>query len=345
MASILQWNCRGLWCKFEELTKLITDHNSIAITLCLYLPPNLNVTKDNLHNIFSQLPSPVLLMGDFNAHSILWGNTTTNQRGHMVENFLSEQDLCLLNDKSHTYLHPGHGTYSSIDLTFCSPSLFLDLAWEVGVDLCGSDHFPILVHLKPPLPPERQPKWQLHKADWSTFGSLCGEALHRDKLQGQEATIEIFTEKLLTIASQTIPKSSAKPRRIPKPWFNQHCQDAINERKRALHLFQSQPSNANLAAFRAARAKTRRVIKESKKNSWKTYVSKLNSKTSIKKTWQMVRKISGKTTTTTSTYLMTPDGEEVREQKQIANLIAKTISKNSSSSNYSEPFRKHQKKE
>ena len=263
----------------------------------------------------------------------------------MVEDILSEQDLVLLNDKSFTYLHPGHCTYSSIDLSFCSPEVFLDLAWEVGDDVCGSDHFPTLAHIHAPVPPERPPRWRLHKADWPTFGTLCGEALTVGELQGQDATIENFTETLLAIASQTIPKSSAKSKRISKPWFNQDCQDAINRRERALHLFKTQLSAANLVAFRAARARARRVIKESKKSSWKSYISKLNSKTSIKKTWQMIRKITGKVSSTSSTYLTRSDGVEVRSQKDIANTSAKTITSNSSSSHYSKTFQKFQEKE
>ena len=42
------------------------------------------------------------------------------------------------------------------------------------------------------------------------------------------------------------------------------------------------------------RAKARRTIRESKRKSWKQYVSRLNSRTSIKKVWDMVRKIQGK---------------------------------------------------
>ena len=126
-----------------------------TITLCsVYLPPNHSISKRDLNNLTAQLPSPFLLLGDFNAHSNLWGNTHTDRQGQIVEDFLSENNLCLLNDKSHTYLHPGHGTYSSIDLTISSPSIVLDLAWEVGDDVCGSDHFPILILIKPPLPSE-----------------------------------------------------------------------------------------------------------------------------------------------------------------------------------------------
>ena len=36
------------------------------------------------------------------------------------------------------------------------------------------------------------------------------------------------------------------------------------------------------------------MIKTSKRQSWRTYVSKINSRTSIKKVWSMVRKIAGK---------------------------------------------------
>ena len=35
-------------------------------------------------------------------------------------------------------------TFTAIDLTLCRPSLFFtDFSWEVGLDPCGSDHFPI----------------------------------------------------------------------------------------------------------------------------------------------------------------------------------------------------------
>ena len=41
MASIVQWNCRGLRNNFEELIKLISDHNSIAVCLQeTFLKPN-----------------------------------------------------------------------------------------------------------------------------------------------------------------------------------------------------------------------------------------------------------------------------------------------------------------
>ena len=66
------------------------------------------------------------------------GCKDTNVKGREVENFISKQDLCLTNGKTHTYLH------SSLDLTICSPEVAPDFIWKVDEDLHGSNHFPIL---------------------------------------------------------------------------------------------------------------------------------------------------------------------------------------------------------
>ena len=55
----------------------------------------------------------------------------------------------------------------------------------------------------------------------------------------------------------------------------------------------------------------------------------------------MVRKISGKNISPTSTHLITPDGREISDKNEIANTIARTISKNSSTANYSDQFQRH----
>ena len=81
-----------------------------------------------MNNLVDQLPSPLLLLGDFNAHSDLWGCADSNPLGSKIENLLQLTDLCLLNDKSPTYLHPGSGSFSAIDLSIVSPTIFMDFS-------------------------------------------------------------------------------------------------------------------------------------------------------------------------------------------------------------------------
>ena len=123
----------------------VTAHKTI--TLCsVYLPPrnNFNFNPKDLQDVIDQLPSPFILMGDFNGYHTLWGYEDVNNRGQQLEDLIIKNDLILFNDKSHTYFHSASGTFTSIDLTLCSPSLFLDFSWKVGHDTCGSDQFPHL---------------------------------------------------------------------------------------------------------------------------------------------------------------------------------------------------------
>ena len=53
-----------------------------------------------------------MLLGDFNAHNLLWGTHETNRIGSIMEKLIEQSDLCLLNDNSPTYLHPATGSFS-----------------------------------------------------------------------------------------------------------------------------------------------------------------------------------------------------------------------------------------
>ena len=115
----------------------VTAHKTI--TICsVYLPPrnHFNFNPKDLQNAIS-----FYFVGDFNGHHTLWGCEDVNNRGQQLEDLILKNDLILFNDKSQTYFHSASDTFTSIDLTFCSPSLFFDFSWKGGPDICGSDHF------------------------------------------------------------------------------------------------------------------------------------------------------------------------------------------------------------
>ena len=276
----------------QAIAVQLTLHKTV--TLCsIYIPPNDNLSLQDLDNLVSQLPSPYILMGDFNSHNPLWGSATLTGRGKRVEDFLANHALCILNDGSSTYLHPGYGTYSAIDLTISVPSLLLDFSWRVEDDLCGSDHFPIIVELLGPPLEQREPKWKLDKADWHSFQLKCQEKLIGEVADGPDAVRE-FTDVLISIAEETVPKTSTTPKRIKIPWFDDDCKKAIKDRKKAQRKFYRQPTQENLTSFKIARARARRIIRTKRRQCWKDYVSTITSRTPISKVWTMIRKIKGK---------------------------------------------------
>jgi len=136
----LNTNLQAVACRLSTPTPL---------TLCsIYLPPASSWTHTDLISLTSQLASPVLLLGDFNAHDSLWGCTTSDNKGQEVTNFLLKTNLCLMNKKDSTYIHPATGSRSFIDLAIYNPALYLDFSWQVHNDLCGSDHLQHLQNLE-----------------------------------------------------------------------------------------------------------------------------------------------------------------------------------------------------
>ncbi|GFT44419.1 putative RNA-directed DNA polymerase from transposon X-element [Trichonephila clavipes] len=116
--------------------------HSLVTVCCVYLPPN-NVPQVDLNRLVAQLPAPFIFLCDFNGHSPLWGHDDTNSRGRQIEQLIS--DLCLLNNNEKTYFHAPTGTFHSLNLAICSPTLLPMLNFEVDKDRYKSGHFPLLV--------------------------------------------------------------------------------------------------------------------------------------------------------------------------------------------------------
>ena len=82
-----------------------------------------------------------------------------------------------------------------------------------------------------------------------------------------------------------MPRTTAKQKKRCKPWFNTECKDALKARQSALVRFKTNITTDNLSNFRVARAKARRACRVNKRASWQQYVSRLNSRTTLKSTW------------------------------------------------------------
>ena len=183
-----------------------------TFTLCsVYLPLSSTIDIKKLDHLIGQLPKPFIVMGDFNSHHTLWGCTDTNDKGRIIEDFITGHDLVLLNDKSSTYLHPATGSYSSLDLTICSPEIFPDLKWKVVDDLHGSDHFPIQVSEVGPSVQQRPQRWKLHEANWEQFRIHCEQSIHPNAFEDSENPAELFTSLLYSAAEKSIPRTLTNP--------------------------------------------------------------------------------------------------------------------------------------
>ena len=314
---------------------------SFVFTICsIYAPPNKYIDIKDLEHLLSQIQEPVMILGDFNSHNPLWGSEHLSPKGRVIETFVSQNDLCLYNDGFPTFLHAGNGTYSAIDLSFASPTLFGRFSWDVHDDCSGSDHFPIIlrsVETNDNIKPQR---WKFKQADWATFKTLCSLELNRRSFESDEPVID-FCNRLLEIADKTIPKSSISSK-ARKPWFDDECKQVIKERKNAERSFRRSPCHSKLSSFRIRRAKARHTIKQKKRDSWKQFVSSINNRTPMNKIWNMINRIKGRKNSSTVKHLSVGNNL-ITEKTDIANTLAEQLAYNSSSDQCSDRFLKHKR--
>lgn len=329
---------------------LVTDLEAVAVQICLdkimtvcslYLPPSAVVEQRQLENLFNQLPRPFLILGDFNAHNPLWGGTKVDTRGKIVENVLISNPICLLNTGTPTYVNAATQSFSALDLSICSPSLYQDIDWSVYENPYGSDHFPVILKFRSMANnlSTRPARWKLSEADWVLFREEADLSL----LSFQDATIEqqnnMITESIISAAIHSIPQTSGRLPGRPKPWWTADCQASRKAQNKAWGIFRRYPTAANLLIFKQARAKARWTRRRAKRDSWRSFVTSLNCNTPSKMVWDRLRKIKGDYAGFT-VPLMKVNGALCSSMKEQADAIGEHFQNVSSSSHYSKEFLK-----
>lgn len=198
------------------------------VTICnIYFPPGDRVDQTDLEDLLTQLPRPLIFLGDFNALSTLWNSNTTNTKGRIIENILDRHDLIPLNNDSPTHLCTRTGTLSNIDVTTCSPDILTRLKWRVKTDPLNSDHFPIYIQIDGPPEPFQIPvRFNTKKANWTKYTQFIIDNLAFFEIN----TIEDFNHLVISAAESSIPKTKTVQKHIPVPWWNNRCKEAVKKK-------------------------------------------------------------------------------------------------------------------
>jgi hypothetical protein len=264
------------------------------VTICnLYISPNELLSCALLVNLIGQLPAPYLLVGDLNAKHPLWGGEIADGRGGHVETFLLTSDIALLNTGEPTHFHTQTASLSAIDLSFCSPILSPDLAWHVLKEPCGSDHFPIIITTPHPEDTSSICRYIMRKANWPLFTAYTDTPLPPQDASCDEM-VEYFNAALLHAADLSIPTSKGAPRKIRTPWWNDQCELAKRQRRRAFNRYQRTQTIADKITYSRETAKARHTYFLSRRESWENFVSTINVNTPMTKVWSRIRKMMGK---------------------------------------------------
>lgn len=323
--------------------------NNRMITICnIYLSNKYNLSNTQLDNLITQLPQPYLLLEDFNSHSTLWGSHKTDNRGKIVENLLINNNLVLLNDSAPTYCNETSGKASSIDLTLCSSNISTSLSWNALDYLYGSDHFPITVTLDNTQNTDKVAinRYKFYKADWIKYQDKINSKIEdinklieeSEKSNDTEINniISKFNEIIFYAANESIPISKYKKGNHNLPWWNEECEVAVKNSKKALNKLKKHNTLDNSIEHKRLKAIVKRTIKDSKKKSWLEFLRSIDYQIPINEIWKKIKSIEGKNFPQAVT--IKENDQVINNPDVVANALAMSFANNSSDNNLSPEF-------
>uniref|UniRef100_A0A6P7GGK7 Uncharacterized protein LOC114342291 n=1 Tax=Diabrotica virgifera virgifera TaxID=50390 RepID=A0A6P7GGK7_DIAVI len=166
-----------------------------------------------------------------------------------------------------------------------------------------------------------------------TVEDLSNQEIFRENI---DDAVEQFKNCILTAADQCIGKYTINSSRKTVPWWNDSCKLATKEYKKALNRYRKTRSTEDLIYFKKMRARSKRVLKESKKESWKKFVNSITSDTPPAQMWTKIKQMRG-----LNTYRKIPaitDGDNIiTNDNQMTETLAKYF-QNKTKSEVSVPY-------
>lgn len=327
-------------CPFQRLT-VVSDLQVVAARLqlgtlrcvtvaSLYVPGRAQVSEHDFLEIVAQLPSPILLLGDYNGHHPQWGSVSVDARGRILSDFLSASNLSYLNDGRSTHI-----SGSSIDLSLVSPDLVVDAEWQVLPSVLSSDHHPILItfldHARPALGAART--YSYRAANWDRYAE---DAVWHDLPSDVSSCSPLaltgdLYRRLYTAADNSVPLF--RPRRFfPKPWWSADCTAAWRERERLYRLYKRTHLLVDRVRWHRARALAKRTFANAKQADLRRYLGSMRVNTPMSQIYSKLRAMRGRPPRTIA--ILRRDDCTYSDLPAIVTCLASTFASSSGSAHY-----------
>jgi len=243
---------------------------------------------DHIENIVNNLRSAnYIILMDTNAKSKLWFANETDERGRVVEDFLVENELHVINTPSNIPTFFTTNGQSNIDITIASVSMCkMCTNWKV-TDVCTtSDHNLITFDLRAGKTVTRkfikQESYNIKKANWENFyqqleARFTLENIKEIKYKDPNIAVTFFDKLLRDCCNNAIPKKSASNKALP--WWSEtleHLRRKANLAKkqfaRAIKLHLVEYMEDAKLRYKKLRNKYVTAINKAKKESWQNFV-------------------------------------------------------------------------
>ena len=267
-----------IWCS----VKISTLDVLIASTYC---PPrnNTEALLKTIKNIkaaytygFKNKIQNVLVFGDFNARNINWGDTTTNQRGRILFDFVNGSDFMLYTPADKTFICPQNGG-SVIDLMLAQGKIkdiiqenWIEKTTELFTGAPIRGHYPVIYSIGVNNPARATKIYQdYNNTDWEVWTDLLECELECSAgIIDSECNLEELVDQLnnaIKHASESIPSKIIC--KHSKPFWTPSLTTASKELSKLRSIAQRRRTPLNTDNLRQKKEEFKSLlIKE--KNDW-----------------------------------------------------------------------------
>ena len=307
-------------------TKIFINDNPLVI-ISLYLPPilnNLNISTE-LTNLICNINYPFILCTDGNGHHPLWGSDSSNHRGDLLQDWMLNENLILLNNKNPTY-ETSRGVFTHIDLTFSSSINPINLNWYTYHVNLHSDHFPIFIDMpqSTPLSHNNDTKYNLKLADWNKYNSILNLPLA--PYSNIDSLGDSLVSSITEAASKSIPISSKTyDPNFSKSWWNYDCFVAKKNKIKAFRAYKRNlGDDAKWLNYKRFKAIFINTVLKAKNKDFSDFLSSIKSKAPSNKFWRKIKNL--KTKISNPEIVIKSNNIFLTNRKLVANALAEDFS-------------------
>lgn len=256
---------------------------------CCYSSPNIPLLQyrreiDGLMEDCRNTNGEVIVLGDINAKSPLWGSPITDARGEYLVEWLSALDMVVINEGNRPTFER-RGASSFIDITSATRGTAAKISnWEVLEEESLSDHKYIFFEIKTAGHTHKARERKKWLGDWDVFRELIG---WRAEASVEEERTPENCVRWLKEAYQTslIRTEGQAPRKMPY-WWSAEIQVQRNactySRRTAGRVCRrgdasDEEREEAREAYKTSKRELRRLINASKRKHWKELCAELEN--------------------------------------------------------------------
>ncbi|GBO35019.1 Retrovirus-related Pol polyprotein from type-1 retrotransposable element R1 [Araneus ventricosus] len=213
------------------------------LLMSIYSPPSedINVTLQEIDSCLSIPHDGVILAGDFNAKSPIWGGTQEDDRGQSLAALAFSKGLAILNEETSPPTFDGSRGQSWIDVTLCDAPLIENIfKWQVDMEVTSSDHNSISFSLYASKHKARSNsirRTKLEDLDLVTFRRLLHSSIGTwaPPSQLSSSEIDLVTDQLHETIITASRNSAVKKQQVTRkePWWTMELEILRSDARRA----------------------------------------------------------------------------------------------------------------